>query len=779
MANLKLTVNTPVTWEGSLFRPVVLTAQDDHSVGQKIGNASQAGQNSYYATTALCLDAATNVVSSFQLAHLRIAHATTAIELKQKSGHILSHVQLVNCATGIAPTGTEFALRNALFHNVPRSFDGGTSTGRIEHLTVNGATWFHYGSTFSQLYVTNSLLVGVANVGTLVNTNQVAVLSGAGGVFTSVLAGNNYLTAGSPYRNAGTPYINPDLAADFGQMTTHAPALVTTNFTVNTTLTPWVPRDNDLPDLGWHYPVLDFVWTSLTVNTGVTLTLLNGVAVGAYGPRLLTLSGSGKVTSTGLPEQLNRLVTYNAVQEQPQTWITNAAHTTFSGANIGLRFTDVSFLAAPSGGRQMLGSGSLANMVTIRDSSLRGLYWYFFNSSGTGHFSAGITLRNNHLERCFLHLEQGYTGAPYYLSLAIHNCLFSRTTVEWMRSLTYYGNWSIHDNLFDNSTLYLSQFSSYDPIDVVGYNGFINTSNPLGGSGNKTGLLRDFVKGPLGNFYYPPSGPTNSLASLINADTTRTAAGVGLAQYTTTVNQAKDTGHLDIGFHYVATVSHLASSGFSGSQGANGWWYLYAPLKGTASGYLTNYSGTYWYNWTTGSDQYTRVYSILQHPGNSYDSIRRFVSPRDGRVWISGTANRTQSGGVDGTDVRILRNDTPLTGWIDVPNNTVPVEIHLSAWLWNGDAVDFQVNKKTSNGSDSTTWDPRISYDTPVDSDGDGLPDWFEDSNGDGVQSVADGGSDTDGDGIIDRLDANPFDPLRGAFSIRIDVPVHGSTLAN
>lgn len=758
VTGLKLTVNTPLKWEGSPYRPVVLTAQDDHSVGQKIGNAAPPASGSYYATVALSLDATAASISNFQLAHARIAFAKTAVEIKQKNGHTISHIQVVNCETGIAPTAIDFSVRNGLMHNLVTAFGGSGSTIRGEHLTVDGAANLFTGS-FNQLYLTNSLVVDTSNVGGFFG-HAVAV-GGSQGVFETVLAGAHYLSAGSTFRDAGTGQIHPDLAADLAGMTTYAPLLLTNGFAVKTVLQPLVPRDADQPDLGYHYPVLDYVWTLLTANN-VELVLTNGVAVAGYGPRLLTLSGTGKLTSVGLPQQLNRLVTYNAVQEQPQTWITNATYTAINGGNIALRFTDASFMAASTGGRYLVPGGAFNHTINIQDSSLRGAYWYFYNYSGGGLYFAGINLRNTLLDRCFLHLEQGYAGTPYYLPLTIHNCLFSRTTVEWLRSTTYYGSWNIHDNLFDNATLSVWYFTPSDPINVAGYNGFINTSNPLGGSGNKTGLDRDFVKGPLGDYYYPATGGANSLATLVNADNTRTAGVLGLFHHGTTADQAKDTGNLDIGFHYMALQKSLASSAFGPAQGGGGWRYQSSPALGTTVANLTTFGIPAWntenthYNasWAGTADQYTGIWDNSQHPGWNYDSVRSWQAPASGIVTVFSYARNYAACGSDGVQTRILRNGSVVEPWRDVPGNNTDVVINLRTPVLGGDVLAFQLNKKSSAACDASIWDPLVIWNAPNDQDADGLADYWEDADGNGLYNSSTetrhDDADTDDDGLND-----------------------------
>src|SRR5207245_11124246 len=110
----------------------------------------------------------------------------------------------------------------------------------------------------------------------------VTVATSTNGRWQTVAADYHYL-ADNTYRNLGTTNINARLAADLRKMTTYPPIVLTTDFTVTTTLTPQAQRDTDTPDLGWHYDSLDYCWTGLNLTNSATLLLTNGVAIGLYG----------------------------------------------------------------------------------------------------------------------------------------------------------------------------------------------------------------------------------------------------------------------------------------------------------------------------------------------------------------------------------------------------------------------------------------------------------------------------------------------------------------
>ena len=56
----KITVSGPITWEGTGYRPIVMTGIDDSSVGQAISGAGTLNATNRYAAIALEIDTSTN-----------------------------------------------------------------------------------------------------------------------------------------------------------------------------------------------------------------------------------------------------------------------------------------------------------------------------------------------------------------------------------------------------------------------------------------------------------------------------------------------------------------------------------------------------------------------------------------------------------------------------------------------------------------------------------------------------------------------------------------------
>jgi hypothetical protein len=534
----------PVTCQTGFYTPAVFTAKDDNSVGATISGSS-GNPSGGYAATALLIQNNTS-----DLRNLRIAWATNAVMYSVGSGspQYLTHVQVLNCSYGVRCQSPVFWVRNGLFNNVQTVFATGSAgvTGNCEHLTVDAANYFN-GTVGLTLYVTNSLLVSVTNMGSYSGLGNAVDNTAA---FQTAGAGTHYLAVGRGHQNAGAGNLSSRLQTDFRNFTT-CPPLLYSNVTVNvnTTWSPQAGRDTSAtPDRGYHYPALDYLISRVTVNAG-TLLLTNGVAVGCHSSSGITTSGSGVLVSEGSPGQLNRLTTAHSVQEQCLTLLASPMLLGAGGVSLNLRFTEASMVN---------GSGSFLstmfnNPVNLRDSQFRNFSWTFYNCSGPGYQSMQVNMTNNLFERCALSPSQSYSGTPCYLSLLLHNNLFSSTSLTLYHYGNYYGAWEIYDNLFDTSTIsYTEQSTNY--LTAFGYNGFINTTENWVSGTNKKNLARDFSNGPLGPYYYPTTGATNSLATLINADTVRTPAGVGLYHFTTKVSLDKELATpLDIGFHYVAT----------------------------------------------------------------------------------------------------------------------------------------------------------------------------------------------------------------------------------
>lgn len=598
----RLQINTPVSWLGDFYQPVVLTAADDAAVGEQLNSRTPSG---YYADTAL--DLQTLAVSNvYTLGHLRISYAKTGISLSQGAGHSFSHVQLLNCQTGIRPLSADFGLRNALFANVLTNFNGSSSTSRVEHVTVNGASWFNANGTFStgNLLITNSLLVGVTNLGGYTGTS-VTVLPSSAGLFQAGGGGNHYLASGSPYRDAGVAGIHSNLVRDFRRCTTYPPLTWANPVLVNTTLTPVAQRDTDVPDLGYHYPALDYFLPSGITVTNATLTLANGVALGFVGSACVWLQGGGSLDSHGWAMPMNVLTRALTVHESaiagaapPQAGdsIVNG----YIGPNpvvalpaVNMKWT-LSFMNTPVGYQFYANLSSyFFSTIILRDCQLYGGYVYLQMGGSPFTPSTLLSFNNNLIFRNTWDIE-GLVQFSFYNQLALNSTFFF-SPGNTMNS------WTARDNAFDTCDV------STDTVSAFAYsnNAYIHTNGlsqllPIQSTDR---LLPSFIytnlSNGLGRWYH---GQTN----LVNAGS-RLAGLAGLYHETTQPSQLKEaTTQVDIGFHYAA-VDNLGNPLDVDTDG-------FPDYVEDANGNGTVDSGET--DWTSGSDMGFRIY-ILQPRANS------------------------------------------------------------------------------------------------------------------------------------------------------------------
>ena len=525
-SGVSLTVNTPVTWTGDMYRPVVLTAKDDNSVGETISGSTGNPGSTYYAANAFYFDAST-ADTNLVIQYLRVRNATKAVSINTKDGHELKHVQMINCANGLALTNAEVSLRNALMNQVLTNFTGSSSTSHVEHLTVNISSRFNQ-NIGADLFVTNSLLVLVTNLGTFSSVSN-ATNTATSGIFQTVFAGNHYLANGSTNRNAGSTNINATLLADLKRLTTYPPLIYSNVFiAANTTLNPQAQRDTDLPDIGYHYDPLDYVVT-VTVTNGV-LTLANGVCVTPNGRTTgIWVKYPGSLVSCGAPTALNWVAFANTFQEQLNSrWDGNAVLLDSGDVSSLFRFTGWSAIGifgnhiySPSGG-----SGG----VTLSDSQLCGNYLYAID-------------QNVAITNCVFDCVNVYMDNYGSKTTSLYNNTFRRATFQYdfydaSPSASY-----AFDNLFDITTINYYDYA----FQNMGYNAYSPGNGKLldfPASDFELTSKPVYQTGALGRYYAPSS-------EIVDTGS-RTAAAAGLYHYTTQTDQSKDSSTVDVGFHYVA-----------------------------------------------------------------------------------------------------------------------------------------------------------------------------------------------------------------------------------
>jgi Bacterial Ig domain len=544
--NVSLTVNSPITWQGANYRPIVLVSKDDDSLGALITGSTGNPTNNYYATSALTI----GVTNAVNLQNLRVANAQTAISLSGGSGHVIRNAQLLMCQKGIAATSAEFSLRNALLHNVLTNFTGSSSTGRVEQMTVNTASWLNK-DIGSNLFLTNCLLVAVTNSGSY-SGNTVSNVTSPSGVFQAVGAGFHYL-ANDNYRNRGTTTINGALLLDLKKKTTYPPLVLTNTYNYCVILNPQAQRDTDTPDLGFHYDPIDYAINTLTM-TNATLVLTNGVALATFGNIGILLSDGSKLCSEGTPVNHNHLSRYFNIQEQSTNWGAGwySAMQTINPYNFGvappsaqIRFTDFDSMSA--GGRHIIllpepnpPQWTLTSLL-LEDCSLN---TGEFNLSGDNNST--YSLNNNLFERVQVLFQGDYTDQSGQQSPQIncYNNLYRYGTIFTWNFET--NKCVFKDNTFDSTVLSDSGY----PL-AASYNAYINmgTNRYFPTNANDQVLTSfTYATGALGNYY--------QLSTNLYDKGSRSSTSANLSDYTVKTNQTKEgTSMVEVGYHYVALTN--------------------------------------------------------------------------------------------------------------------------------------------------------------------------------------------------------------------------------
>ncbi|MEW5741424.1 MAG: DUF1588 domain-containing protein [Myxococcota bacterium] len=140
---------------------------------------------------------------------------------------------------------------------------------------------------------------------------------------------------------------------------------------------------------------------------------------------------------------------------------------------------------------------------------------------------------------------------------------------------------------------------------------------------------------------------------------------------------------------------------FSDAQGRDCWTYL------DSSGVPMIFDNAN-ARWRKEPDQTVLLWRVGAHPGSTVDAVRRWLSPVDGNVAITGHFNDADPGGGDGILAVINKNGTQVFAR-DLPNGGQgPFSLNLP--VAKGDTIDFVVNRKTNPNYDSTAFSASISF---------------------------------------------------------------------
>jgi hypothetical protein len=525
------------------YAPCVITSREDRTVGETNTALLASIATNAYGACHLCFPASNT--NAIQLHDIRSRYALNAFAFLGPTSVEAWNIQVYGAQADVFEgAGNNVTLRNVLVHNANNvTVATANNTAFVgEHFTIHSASKTFAAGSFTgcTLKLTNSLTVVVTNSSSSgVTTVSCANVSDDAGVFQTVGAGAHYLASASPYRDAGSVDISTNLTLGvFTYSTTFPPLILTNTITANTTLAPQAQRDVDAPDQGYHYPAIDWAVSNVGITNGIILVLTNGVSVATYGISGFTLRTSSTLACEGRPTQMNRLIHYANVQEQPTIWGATGNTITLvtgspSATQTSLRFTEAAFMANPTSRRNLFLIAD-ALTTTIRDSEFYSIYSPFSNYTES-------------VLNCLWHRSYfEFSSAVFYLDVKNNLLRYSTLVLETSDSSAAW-NYNVTDNVFDNAS-----FNIWFQNPNNSNNGYINTTQAMGGTANKTITTVDYQTGVLGKWYYPTSG--TGLFTLVDAGS-RTASSAGLYHFATRTDHTKDSSTVDIGYHYIALDS--------------------------------------------------------------------------------------------------------------------------------------------------------------------------------------------------------------------------------
>lgn len=677
--NASISVINPVTCKTTLYNPAILTAVIDDTVGESAGGCdptdyANANNYTYFANPAIKF----NTVSAPSLSNLRFilcnqavsvvcpATTTTSSSVASASSSAssvstsataliasptpsttltISDSQFIRCMQGLTVTisgcsgsgagsgycGFLATIKNSLFDyvNYPLTFPSNATqpqTAVLTNCTVNYVSSLALGggSTGTAVTFVNSILANVTNLQTGSPANitisgsyngfySAPTFGGTGTRWVSLTSpfqtgycGNYYLADGCMFAAKGTANIGTALTTNLQARTTHPPLNIpsSTYFEGSVQLSPQISRYvSGAPDLGYHYPAVDYTVSGVVVDVGASVNVLPGTVIGFRDDTApnqtmcgFLLRAGSTFTSKGT---LNKPIIYAAlplVQELPEGYgVTIAAfEPDFWGTDwdtqpepvVSYRFCNFNFMCDDNvilGGAGEILEGwlcyahSMSGCIDLdmKDCNVRGgqigLGTQLSGEDGwfSGNGYGNLQFQNNLFDYVDFYLNPGFQMDSPNFSAGFYNNLFRNGILCFIAG----PNWTVRDNLFENecfdcdSTPFDQDYNAFWPIAGTQQFAFakarwifasLTTNLPTAQlpDGTKPGMnnltpsgLPSYQTSLYGNFYLSATSP------LVNAGS-RTPADAGLYHYTTRTDQNKE-GSLSgpkvaIGLHYVA-----------------------------------------------------------------------------------------------------------------------------------------------------------------------------------------------------------------------------------
>lgn len=705
----------------SLMMPAIFTSQNDSSVGVNVPNST--GVPGKEASTMLYLDG-----SISHLKHLRMTHGKEAIYMDlsaTSASYEIEHAQFADFNQGIHAKN-HFRARNILMVDVLTNFytPSGSITSSVEHITIHRANTVNP-NTNLKLAITNGLIVQAATATNYTGSSTYNLPTNQG-VFASASGGHHYLTSSSVYRGIGTTNVYRPLRDQLRKMTTSAPLTLSGEHVGKTNVLSKILErgGTSQPDIGYHYPAVDYLLNDF-ITSGGTVHLTNGVVVSIVRQPAFVLADMANFYSGGAPFQENVIVHPACVQESVDPNFTDPYRYIFSIysqlSEFWIRFTK---MCIPAGGSYLYDFAYGFNSLNILDSEI---YNADLNHGDEGNYD--INLINN-----------SFHGGYLAIGGDNHNRTFLARNNNFFGSIIGLGGgegWTFKDNIFAHGVL------RGDGI-VNSHNGYISNDGYLTNTAGSNIIISSFFfeRGPFGNVYLPEQSP------LVDAGSVN-ATDAAMAHMTTSSKQVKDTGKVDIGRHFVALVAASETvwledgvpTGATASTGAEAWnlvtnqkyqgthSLLSAIVAGVHQQYFTG--GTTNYAIEEGDEFFVYLYPSTSSPPSE---IMVQIHAPDWTTWTHRAAWGADS--ITWWGPRVFQGAKPTNGYW-----------HRLQFA----ARDVDMERRTASGMAFTLYDGQVNWDsagilryqanpTPYDHDNDGLPDYAEDVNGNGVSN----GSETD-----------------------------------
>jgi hypothetical protein len=586
-----------LTCKGTSYNPSILTTIDDDSFGK----AWSYGAPQPYVTGVPYLDL--SAATSLSVTNLRFRFADEALSTPAGGQVDVWDSQFFQCDAAII---NEFGGRDCL-HNVLMAgcFDAvAVFTNNFaltaEHLTADVTNLWDSSISPSFVGLTNSIILGSVNS---ITVNHSAVNPDPANFQTNG-AGNYYLATGSSLHQSGTTSVSAYLLNEFRSKTTCAPLAFPSQMALNGNLTlfPQAARyTNGAPDIGYYYDALDYTvagltnFGSITVEPGTAIGFRKDLNVSSFWG--FNLRENSSFVSHGTPTKPITFADVQLVQEQIEYPCYAAFVPDFESQDptqpapvMDFRFCDFYagigwyhiWAGQDLNGDYMASYNSVVNW-TMQDCNLHGGQislgepdnGYFYGIPYTTYYGSGAVAWNNNLfENVQLNLQptfDWYDGTVNVdLAFSARNNLFqgggsSRFIVVPVPASA--GNWTLTDNLFDLMSIFQIpalaldfDYNGYWPLKSAFYSGDgTQLQVTTTGAGTTDGLNEvvlsyapAYQSGTFGNYYLSTVTPLWQAGS-------RTATDAGLSQYTTFINQAKDSAShpVNIGLHYVAATNSL------------------------------------------------------------------------------------------------------------------------------------------------------------------------------------------------------------------------------